>query len=162
MKRTLLSVAALAWLTCVGIAEPDWVTYKNARYGFQFAHPSGLVASAEPTDGGGREFYTADGDFSVAAFGFFLVDNDSLEQRFKAELAELGFTVTYQRKTASWYVISGVKGGTEYYHKIFVSGKNGMSIEITYPHAKNQQFDPWVERITKSLTPFLKGHFDRL
>ena len=72
-------------------------------------------------------------------------------------------SVTYQRKTASWYVLSGVNAnGFEYYHKFFVQGKNWREFTITYPHAKARRYDPWVARVEKSFVPFRKGDYDGL
>ena len=162
MKHALLSTFAVVCLATSAFANPAWKQYVNARFGFLFSRPSELIASREPDNGGGMEFHTKDSEFSVAASGHFLIDGDNLEKNWNSELAELGATVTYKHKAANWYVISGVKGGTEYYHKACVNGDNAVELHITYPHAKNKQYDPWVEKIEKSLVPFLKGDYDRV
>jgi hypothetical protein len=146
-------------------AEEAWKSYTNARFGFLLKHPPGLIASRAPDNGGGQEFHTRNKEFSVAAFAHFLLaeNGDSLDKEWADELKELGDTVTYKKKTKDWCVISGVtKDGTEYYHKFFASGSNYAGFQITYPHAKNKQYDPWVERIAKDFVPFLKGDYDRI
>jgi hypothetical protein len=146
-------------------AEPATRTYANARFGFVLSYPTGLIAGPEPANGAGREFHTKDGECSVLAQGHFLLvdDGDSLEKRWQQELKESGDTVTYKKKTAGWYVVSGVgKNGVEYYTKFFVKGSNWVEFRITYPHAKNKKYDPWVTQIEKAFVPFREGDFDRL
>lgn len=143
-------------------AEERWQTYTNARFGFRLVHPPGLVASRPPENGDGREFHTKDKEFSLRAYGHFLQKGDTLEKLWNEELKDLGAAVTYKKKGADWYVVSGVKDGTEFYHKTFTKEGNFSAFRITYPHAKAKQYDPWVERIAKSFVPFLKGDFDRI
>ncbi|MEO5754734.1 MAG: hypothetical protein ABIR38_08505 [Chthoniobacterales bacterium] len=146
-------------------SEAKWKEYRNARFGFVLTYPPNLIGTREPENGGGREFHSGDGDFSVAASAHFLMrdDGDSLERRWQDELKSLGDTITYKKKSATWYVVSGVsKEGTEYYHKLYLKDSNWAAFQITYPHAKNARYEPWVARIAKSFVPFLEGDFDRL
>lgn len=146
-------------------AEMKWKKYENGRFGFVVSYPAILVAGPEPTNGGGREFHTADKEFSLATFAHFFVPDsgDSFEGRWKDELETPDVTITYKKKAATWYVVSGVtKDGTEYYHKLYTKGANWAAFHITYPHAKNKKYDPWVTRIEKSFIPFQEGDFDRL
>jgi hypothetical protein len=149
-------------LTLFARGEDQWKTYTNARFGFRLVRPPELVASRAPDNGGGQEFHTKDKEFSLSAFAHFVQEGESLTTMWEAELKDLGKTVTYQKKGDGWYVVSGVKDGTEFYHKTFVKNGNFASFEITYPHAKAKQYDPWVERIAKEFKPFLEGDYDRI
>ena len=161
--------ALLCWLffllAVVSAEEPGWKTYSNARFGFSVQLPAELQGSREPDNGAGREFHTKNGEFSILAHAHFLGvadENESLDSRWKETLKELGDTVIYKKKAASWYVVSGTDAkGIEYYYKFHVQEKNWAEIRITYPHAKNRLYDPWVEKISRSFVPFLKGDFDR-
>ena len=159
------AITLILFLADVRAAEPKWKKYPNERFGFVLTYPGMLVASPLPTNGGGREFHTADGEFSVMAQGHFLMldDGDSLEKRWKAELKDAGGTVTYKKKAATWYVVSGIgKNGVEFYVKFFVKESNWAEFRITYPHAKNKKYDPWVAQIERTFVPFREGDFDRL
>ena len=160
-----LVIGLILFSTDARAAEPKWKKYPNERFGFVLTYPGELIAGPLPENGGGREFHTADKEFSVLANGHFLLvdDGDSLEKHWKDELKECGSTVTYKKKTATWYVVSGVgKNGVEYYVKFFVKGSNWAEFRITYPHAKNKKYDPWVAQIEKTFVPFREGDFDRL
>jgi hypothetical protein len=157
--------AAVFFALAVGAAEMKWQKYTNGRFGFILTYPAPLIASPEPTNGDGREFHTPDHEFSVTASAhFFLPDSgDSLEARWNEELTTPNVAINYQKKAPTWYVVSGVANdGTEYYHKFYVKRANWVTFRITYPHAKHQKYDPWVEQIEKSFIPFLEGDFDRL
>ena len=164
-RRTLPLLLALGTgIGAVLAAETEWKEYVNARFGFRLSYPAILVASREPDNGGGREFHTPDKSFSLAAYAHFFVDDvDSFEDRWQNELKSNGDTITYKKKTKTWYVVSGVaKDGTEYYHKLQVNGKNWAAFDITYPHSQHEKYDAWVERIARSFVPFLPGDYDRL
>jgi hypothetical protein len=165
MNRWLLSMAIpmiVAFTAPLALAEPGWKDYVNARFGFRFSHPSALLADSEPPNGAGRTFYTKDKEFLIAAWGHFMVDDDTMDKRWAEEMTNLGSFATYKRKEKNWYVISGAKAGIEFYHTVHFHHGNAVSLQIEYPHAQNQQYDPWVEKIAKSFVPFLHGDFDRI
>jgi hypothetical protein len=172
MQKIIVTLLAFVLVTVRAHGEDTpWKEYVNRRFGFSLRYPATLTASPAPENGAGREFHTADKEFSILAEGHFLrVDEgDSLNKSWQDELDSLGDTITYKKKTNTWFVVSGVtKNGTEYYHKFYNKldskgkGGNWAGFSITYPHAKNKQYDPWVERIEKSFVPFLKGNFDRI
>jgi hypothetical protein len=162
MKRSLFSMAILACAQFAVVAGEGWKEYVNERFGFKFSHPSSLIAGRPPTNGGGLTFSTRDKEFEIAAWGQFMAEGETPEKYWADELTGTGASATYQRKGANWYVISGVDKGVEYYHKAFFQNGNVVYLDIDYPHAKNKQYDPWVEKIEKSFVPFLKGDFDRI
>lgn len=165
MSKILITLLC-ALLSTVSVRSEDaWKEYANGRFGFLLRYPGTLLASREPDNGGGREFHTPDKEFSVVAVGHFLISDigDSLEKRWQDDLKSLGETITYKKKTATWYVVSGVtKEGTEYYHKFHAKESNWSGFRITYPRTKNKKYDPWVTRIEKSFVPFLEGDYDRI
>ncbi|MEP6667702.1 MAG: hypothetical protein ABJF10_01030 [Chthoniobacter sp.] len=164
MKYALLLVACVA-LPLATFADAfsgsTWKEYVNARFGFKISHPAELVASPDPANGGGREYHTKDKEFSVSVEGHFL-NGATLESFWAEDLKKLGSHITYKKKTADWYVVSGVKDGLEFYHKLHVKDGNWAEVSFTYPHAKAKEYDPWVEGIVKSFVPFLQGDYDRI
>jgi len=170
--KTFIQIAAFVLLFVINSPAQNVVreatrrkTYTNGRFGFILSYPKSLVAGKESMNGDGREFHSADGDFSLAASAhFFSPENgDTFEARWKEELATPRVTITYKKKAADWYVVSGITdSGTEYYHKLHAKGMNWAGFHITYPHAKNKKYDPWVAAIEKSFVPFLPGEYDRI
>lgn len=161
MKARLLVAAVLLLSPLVAVAEPGFKDYTNARFGFKISYPATLLASPDPTNGGGREFHSKDKEFSLATSAHFL-NGATLDSMWSDELKELGDTITYKKKEKDWFVVSGVSKGVEYYHNTHAKDGNWASFHITYPHAKAKQYDPWVEKIAKSFVPFLKGDYDRI
>jgi len=144
--------------------DVQWRKYTNERFGYALSYPAGLVVGPEAQNGSGRELHTRDKAFSLAtSAAFFAPDiGDTFEARWNDELSSLGDTITYKKKTATWYVVSGVKGGTEYYHKLCRQGGNWVAFHITYPNTQNKKYDKWVEGIAKRFVPFLEGDYDRV
>lgn len=165
MHRNLTFLALFALLAVTAPAQDlKWRKYTNERFGFALSYPSTLIAGPEAQNGSGRELHTPDKAFSLAVSAhFFHPDiDDTYEARWNEELSTLGDTITYKKKTPTWYVVSGVaKDGTEYYHKLYREGRNWVALHMTYPHAQNAKYDKWVEEIVKRFVPFLQGDYDR-
>jgi hypothetical protein len=138
--------------------------YVNRRFGFRIKFPVDLIAGRFPQNGAGRAFSTPDHEFSIIAEAHFLPEDDSLERWWKEATESKRDLITFKKKGKSWYVVSGVNEmGIEFYTKFCVKERNWASFTITYPHAKNKKYDPWVENIEKSFVPFLEGKdFDRI
>ena len=56
-------------------------------------------------------------------------------------------------------MVSGNQDGKEFYFKLFYRGEQRdlVAIDIVYPHARAQEFDPWVEKIITNFQPLLDG-----
>lgn len=164
MKHAVLCLVFVALPIAVfagAFGDTTWKEYVNARFGFKMSYPAELVANPDPENGDGREYHTRNKEFSVTGYGHFLVDT-TLNSLWEDDLKEYGSHLTYKRKSATWYVVSGVKDGQEFYRKVLTKGDNCAVLHFTYPHAKSAQYDPWVEHIVKSFVPFLKGDYDRI
>jgi hypothetical protein len=166
LKTILISVVASVSLAGGVHGEEQWKTYINGRWGFSLTYPSSLIPGPWPTNGAGQEFHSLSKEVSVFAQGSHTHEDigETLESFWRKELSERGETVTYKLKKDNYYVISGVNSnGYEFYHKMFFFPGRWIEFEITYPHAKNDVYDPWVERIARDFNPSLpdNGTYDR-
>ena len=165
MNRSFIVLILLTFVTGLTAAELKWRKYTNGRFGYVLNYPATLIARPESQNGSGRELHTPDKAFSLAVSAHFFAPDvgDTFDARWNEELSSLGDTITYKKKTDTWYVVSGVaKDGTEYYHKTMRDGGNWAALQITYPHAQNAKYDKWVEQIAKRFVPFLEGDYDRI
>lgn len=140
------------WHIPVTLGKDGWMVYENARFGSVIAVPPGMVPTRPPDNGDGQGFSTPDGKVSLAAFGCFNVDgNSDLAVRWKDALAEPGRTITYKRKTESWFVVSGVtEGGMGFYERYTANSKYGAGWYMHYPQSEEKRYSGWIERIAKS------------
>ena len=171
-RRSFIVASFFTGLVC-SLAMPGWVAasdvvwkeYVNGRFGFKIPYPASLVPQREPDNGGGRRFVSKDGKVELVAHAHYigLNEGDSFHDRWNEALKEYGKSVTYKRKAATWFVISGVlPDGTEYYEKLHVQKHNYAAFKITYPHAATAVYSPWVEKIAKEFVPFLPDpEYDR-
>jgi len=58
----------------------------------------------------------------------------------------------YQAHGPNWFVLSGVKGGTIYYVKVFVTASTASTLAIEYPAERKAAYDGIVARASKSFT----------
>lgn len=162
MHRIVVCLALLLHLlssVARSAATESWTSYLNERYGFCLNYPGELVPGKMSESGAGGEFHTPDGEFSVnTEASAFILNDESLDARWRSELQVLGKSVTYKQRAATWYVISGVTAdGAEYYHKFYTRKRNWVAFWIHYPHAQAAKYEPWVTRIEKSFVPFRRG-----
>lgn len=156
-NRIAAFACALLWGSLlVGTAASEWQACSDPRFQFVLQYPPGLVHSRDPGTSA-CSFKTPDAEFSVEAVLQPDAANsgDTLEARYQKELDLLGGTVTYKRKAETWFVLSGVTpDGTEFYRKQYTKGSKWIALRMTYPHARNERYSPWVTRIEKTFVPF--------
>ena len=153
----LFSLLASRSVAGAAAAEP-WSQFRSARFGYCLSYPSELIVGQGLESARDCEFHTEDGAFSVSVeANVFVMEDESLDSRWRFELNVLGNSVTYKRKAATWYVLSGVTtDGAEYYIKIYAKGRTWVTFRITYPHTEAAKYDAWVTRIEKAFVPFAK------
>ncbi|MGI8605299.1 MAG: hypothetical protein ACR2OZ_20185 [Verrucomicrobiales bacterium] len=152
-----VSALLLACWVFVAHASParaaDWREYRDPELGFRVVFPRHL-AQSRLREGRGLEFSTRDGEFLVTVEGGKSAGG-ALERRWRDSLDKLGRGVTYKARGKTWFVVSGVDPrGIEYYCKFFERAGRWTGLVITYPHAKNHTYDPWVTTIEKNFSPF--------
>ncbi|BCU78952.1 hypothetical protein [Luteolibacter sp. LG18] len=145
------------WQVGVTLGKDGWLTYRNARFGSTLPIPPGMKALRPPDNGGGQAFASLDGKVKIVVGGHFNVDGmGSVEESWKAALAEKDRTITYKKKTAEWYVVSGTtKDGSGFYEKYVADAKYCAGWSITYPQADEKKYVPWIERMAKDFQPNL-------
>jgi hypothetical protein len=145
------SAAEEAWQVPVTVGKDGWMIYGNPRFGFVLPVPPGMKALRPPDNGGGQAFESADGKVSLASYGSHNVDGlGDVEANWKEELAEKGRTITYKKKTDTWYVVSGVTGeGTGFYTRYTSDKEHCAGWTMTYPQAEEKRYTAWVERVAK-------------
>ncbi len=139
------------WSVPVELGADGWLAYRNARFGFVLPIPPGMKALRPPDNGGGQAFESLDGNVKLLSWASFNVDGlGDVERRWAEEMAEGKRTITYKRKTASWYVVSGVlENGTGFYTRYTADKSYACGWSIAYPQKEEKKFATWVERIAK-------------
>lgn len=139
------------WNVPVELGADGWLTYRNARFGFVLPVPPGMKALRPPENGGGQAFETLDAKVKLVSWASFNVDGlADVERRWAEELAQGKRTITYKRKTASWYVVSGVaEDGTGFYTRYSADNSHACGWSMTYPRNEEKRFAKWIERIAK-------------
>ena len=145
------------WSVPVELGADGWLTYRNARFGFILPIPPGMKALRPPDNGGGQAFESLDGKVSLVSWASFNVDGlGDVERRWAEELAEGKRTITYKRKTVSWYVVSGVlEDGTGFYTRYTADNEYACGWSIAYPQKEEKKHQAWIERIAKEHEPRL-------
>ncbi|HEY1081285.1 MAG TPA: hypothetical protein VGE29_03430 [Prosthecobacter sp.] len=150
------------WQIPVTMGKDGWMSYTNGRFGCSLIVPAGMVPLRPPDNGDGQAFATPDGRVKLSVYGCFNVEGaGDLETRWKWDLAEKGRTITYKRKTDTWYVVSGIMAdGTGFYERYTSNSKYGSGWNMTYPQAEEKKYAAWIERIAKSYEPRFGKGFD--
>ena len=133
-------------------SDSNWKTYRGDRQNFSFKYPASLVLTANsPEDL--VELRSSDREFSFRARAVNDSGALSTERIWQRNVEERGASITYKRKAADWFVLSGVQDGQIYYKKLFVRSGRETEFVITYPKARAELYDSWVRAIEKSFYP---------
>jgi hypothetical protein len=123
-------------------------SYTNARYGFSVKYPGAFKRDPPVENGDGMGCTSGDG-FHMLVYGSNNVFGSDLDT-LMTEQAE-GFTkVSYQKQGKNWFVLSGTKGATIFYVKVYVGKGATNTLEIEYPAALKKKYDPVVTAVVGS------------
>jgi hypothetical protein len=167
--RNFLSLLLLLTVSLTGqktsAQDLGWQPYVNARFGFSIDIPTEFLRPLPPPpNGDGLGFENADRTVHVAVFGAMNALEYTFDQYYQAALAapDLG-RVTYERKTDSWYVLSGYRnvdtsdGAREmiFYTRIAIddAGTAISGLNMLFPPSLKEFMDPIVTRMSRSLDP---------
>lgn len=153
-----MRIVLFLFLLCSPAFAAEWATYSNPRFGASIDVPPGYVNDVpEPENGDGLTFHSADGNAELLVWGNNLVDGDFAadgKSRLQGELRD-GWDVSYQKQSGNdaWNVFSGSKGGRIMFVRSIAScqGTQALHFRIEYPQAQKKDYDPVVERLSKSL-----------
>ena len=139
-------------------AAEQWITYKNARFGYSFYYPSALFDAGQlPENGGGQTFNTKDGHAKIVVFATSNGESFTPAQYREVILKEFGGydRLDYSPSGQTWFVLSGYRGENIYYQKVMFSCGNKVinALSITYPTAEKAVYERLVEIIEDHFKP---------
>ncbi|OYT72294.1 MAG: hypothetical protein CFK52_05595 [Chloracidobacterium sp. CP2_5A] len=151
MKRVRSTIGLLALLICAGQslpgvhAQPGFLSYVNARFGYRIAYPADFIPQGESENGDGQAFKNAAGA-ELRAWGNLNPLGETVTEALRAELdrcADAGRRVTYRRAGKGFLVISGYEAGDAriFYLKKLVSPRRQVGFELVYPAAARERYD---------------------
>jgi hypothetical protein len=145
-------------------------TYNSAELGVTFAFPSNIL-SLDNTERKQLKLALRDGNGQevVTISRTPLPDHKDIKRGRQDEIDELkkmNYTVTYfapekPQNWKDWYVLSGLKHGTEFYIRRWYTSDSVVAIEFSYPKTLAALFDKLIPTMTKqfvfsSATPKLE------
>ncbi len=136
----------------------DWETYRSERFGYSLLFPPRVLEHhSETPDGRGVEFSSKDGLERLKILAADNSGNISIGAYRAAIVREFSGSnqLQYGPMGQSWFVLSGVRGGSIYYQKVLFAcgGRTINAFAMTYPEEKRRAFDPVVTTIEKNFHP---------
>ncbi|MFP4327851.1 MAG: hypothetical protein ACLFQL_07565 [Paracoccaceae bacterium] len=131
-----------------------YTTYRNARYGTQVSYPGTyFIAQPAPDSGDGRRFEAADGQARFIVFTQY----DALERGLAGMQAEIRAELDDVRQDSAApgvFEIAGTEGETRRVFKV-IRDADGLTrrLEITYPLAREAEFEAVVAYMARSFGP---------
>jgi hypothetical protein len=147
---------AVAVFATAAVAQSgDWLTYRNARFGYMISYPIDLFEEEPANDSeDGRLVSSRDGKAKLLIGAFENEERVSLAdyRTFLKDRNYPGATIDYAPVRDRWFVLSGVRDGTVFYERVTFTcgGRLINSWALLYPEADKKRFDPIVARLAKS------------
>jgi len=157
MIRLLIFVALCLWGRAA-LAQEQWDTYSNPRFGATAEYPADLFTVQEPPpeNGDGQTFHTADGRAELTIYGTNNLHREEPQAYVQHNVSLRD--VTYKKIGADFYAVSGTRGATIYYEHCNFPNMDVLScFYVSYPAAEKAKWDAIVTRIGQSLRFALRG-----
>jgi hypothetical protein len=145
------AVALCAWSSAV-VAQQNWATYTNPRFGTTADYPADIFTVQDPPaeNGDGQTFRTADGRAELSIYGTNNLEAER-PQAYVTRHVNLE-DVTFKRVTSDYYVVSGTRGANIYYERCNFPNDDVLNcVYVTYPAREKATWDATVTRISHSL-----------
>src|SRR5262245_53644970 len=104
MKGLTICLAVLFFASTT-MGQVKYSVYENSRFGYSIEYPSTLTMQPPPENGDGRIFLSKDVELRVWANYNALFR--SVQEEFDETLKSYGDAVSYKRKIADSFVVSG-------------------------------------------------------
>jgi hypothetical protein len=133
--------------------EDGWKTVEVPRFGCQANIPVVAFTQPEPPNDEGLTFTAPDGA-TVSVRGRYNMPAETIVAMERSLRQSSAFaSVVYRAIGPDWLVLSGYRGGDVYYARFVLSSDRHVvcSVDIDYPTARRQYYDPLNGKIGKSL-----------
>ena len=155
-------VAAIAlWLVFhvqkKSFPEPAYTVYSSPDLGVTVVFPHNIL-TLDTTERQQRRLLLRDGDGHplIGVLRTALPEHKNVQlgrQQEVDDLKRMGHTLTYiapegEKNWSNWYVLSGVKHGTEFYFRRWYSDDSVVSLEFIYPKELAPLFDKLIPTMT--------------
>ncbi len=131
--------------------------YVNNRFGFTIAVPPGFEASDPPMNGDGIRYTSADGMAKLTMYGSN-AGGVTIKEYYDDLATGLGVEPTYSKLADNWFVLSGQKGETIFYTKVFVGSGSLNTFTFEYPAKRADQYRSMIDQLVHS---FRHGDLDQ-
>lgn len=128
---------------------PRSSVYVNNRFGFTIAVPPGFEASEPPTNGDGIHYTSPDGRSRLTMYGSN-ASGMTIKEYYEELATGLGVEPTYSRLADNWFVLSGQKGDTIFYTKVFVGSGSLNTFTFEYPAEQADQYRSMTDQLARS------------
>jgi hypothetical protein len=133
----------------------DWQNYRSERFGYSLLFPADVFTPrGKSPNGDGFEFVARDGEAKLKVFAAYNTENIGLVEYRAAVVRDFaGYDkLVYGPMGQSWFVLSGVRGGSVYYQKVLFScgGRVINAFALSYPSQERREYDDIVTGIEKS------------
>ena len=124
IARLLSGMLAAATQSALAARAQDWVTYRDAKYGFSLQYPADIFAVERTSESGDGQIFVSQGGSTRLLVGTFVNDLHYSPTNYLNYLAQHSYgeyRIEYKRAGRSWFVLSGQGGGKVFYEKVMFS-----------------------------------------
>ena len=142
--------------TATVINDISYKTYINARFLFSIDYPADFTVGEPPNNGDGRRFSGKNAEFVVSGH-WVLEDIYENIEKYYLQKKEWKHTVTYERLTDKWFVLSGYdENGNIFYEKTIYASHEGSLIAVTATLTYEASENTYYGKIINHIFPTFK------
>lgn len=154
LQRLVLSLILCASTPLAFSASP-YKDYVNERYGYRISYPADFIPQGVSGSGDGQTFIAPGKDARLLVFASACMEDSESNapgfiSTYEQEQKAGDLTVSYKRAFQNAAVVSGLKSGRIFYHKILFDKGWCTQFKFEYDESARNKYDDAVKRIAAS------------
>lgn len=158
MLQRFFLLLVLCSCSSLAFSESSYKDYMNERYGYRISYPADFIPQGVSGSGDGQIFIAPGNDARLMVFASACIagSNSTAAEfisTYEQEQQAGDLTISYKRALKNAAVVSGLKSGQIFYHKVLFDKDWCTQFKFEYDESAKDKYNAAIKQIAASLKP---------